>query len=122
MSPNGGSSFLGNSTANVYNSNGTISKSYDLANHETDYTYSSSGYSDGTCSNLAFPTQIKNVTTGLTTSYTWDCTGGVKLTAKDPSGNTTSDGLAQDSSMFGEPDLKRRPKRKAFLCCGTEAA
>lgn len=33
-----------------------------------------------------------------------------------------SGGLVQDSSTFGEPDLKQRPKRKAFLCCGTDAA
>jgi hypothetical protein len=89
--PNSGTSFIGNSTNNVYNSNGTPSKTYDLANNETDYTYPSS-YLDGTCSNFPFPSKIQNASTGLNAQFTWDCTGGVKLTAVDASGNTTTYG------------------------------
>jgi YD repeat-containing protein len=94
-----GSAFLSNSTANVYNANGTISKSFDLANNENDYTYSPTGYyvySDGTfsscsaCTNYPFPTKITNVGTGLSTSATWEATGGVKLTDVDANKNTTN--------------------------------
>lgn len=93
-----GMTWLSNSTANVYNSNGTLAKAFDLANNETDYTYSPGGYymssADGitscsTCTNYPFPTSIKNVGTGLTTTATWDATGGVKLTDADANGNTT---------------------------------
>ena len=91
ISPDGGTTFLVNATSNVYNSNGTISKSYDLANNETDFTYPSS-YSDGTCTNFPFPSQVKNVTSGLTVNYTWDCTGGVMLTKVDANSNTTTYG------------------------------
>ncbi len=61
--------------------------------YETTYTYSSSGYSDcgsGGCSalNLVFPTLVTNATTGLTIQFTWDATGGVKLTEVGPNGVT----------------------------------
>jgi len=102
VSPNGGTSFLSNSTSNVYNSNGTASKTYDLANNETDYTYSSSGYSDGCGTIFPFPIQVKNVTTGLYTSATYDCTGGVKLTSVDASGNKTTYGY-QSSGGTADP-------------------
>ena len=72
-------------TANTYNANGAIATSYDFAGNETTYTYTSG------CNNL-FPTQIKNVPTGDYVSSTWNCTGGVKLTDVDPSGNTTTYG------------------------------
>jgi RHS repeat-associated protein len=104
VSPNGGSTFIGNSTPNVYNSNGTPSKTYDLANNETDYTYASGSYSDG-CSGSAytvFPTNIKNVGTGINTSATYDCTGGVKLHDMDASGNVTIYGY-QSSGGAADP-------------------
>jgi YD repeat-containing protein len=79
--------------------NGTPLKTYDLANNETDYTYTGT-YSDGSC-NHPFPTNIKNISTGLSTSYTYDCTGGVMLTAVDASGNMTIFGY---DSSGGTPD------------------
>ena len=85
-----GSAWLSNATLNSYNANGTPSKLYDLANNETDYSYLAGSYSDG-CSGATqypFPTSIKNVGTGLTWNYTYDCTGGVTLTDADPNTNT----------------------------------
>jgi RHS repeat-associated protein len=85
VSPNGGSSFLSNTTANVYNSNGTISTSYDLAGKETTYAYSSGGYTScGSCTNYPFPTSVTKG--GLTTSSTWNGVGGVKLSDVGPNG------------------------------------
>ena len=84
-SPNGGSSFMSNPTANVYNSNGTISTSYDVAGNSTTYAYSSGGYTScGSCTNYPFPTSITKG--GLTTNSTWNGVGGVKLTDVGPNG------------------------------------
>ena len=91
VSPNGGTSFLSNSTNNSYNSNGTPSVTYDLANNPTTYSYNSASYvSCGSCTQFPFPTSITNG--GLTTSSTWNGIGGVKVTDKDASGNTTTYG------------------------------
>jgi RHS repeat-associated protein len=86
-----GSAFIGQTTANTYNSNGTIATSYDLANNETTYAYSSSGYTGcGSCTQYPFPTSIKNIGTGLTVSATYNGVGGVKLTDVDANGNTVA--------------------------------
>ncbi len=84
--------FIGQTTNNAYNTNGTPSKTYDLANNETDYTYLPSGYYDNCPSGLnpVFPTKITNVGTGLTTQASWDCTGGVQLSITDPNGNVNT--------------------------------
>jgi RHS repeat-associated protein len=85
-----GSSWLSNPTANSYNSSGTPNTIYDLTNHATTYQYSSSSYvqcSGAGCTNLPFPTSITKL--GLTTSSTWNGTGGVKLSDTDANGNTT---------------------------------
>jgi RHS repeat-associated protein len=87
-----GSAFIGQTTANSYNPNGTIATSYDLANNGTTYAYTPSGYSDGSCTNYPFPTKVTNVGTGLNTQATYDCTGGAKLTNVDANGNTTKYG------------------------------
>jgi RHS repeat-associated protein len=91
VSPNGGSTFLSNPTANVYNSNGTISTSYDLAGNATTYAYSSGSYTAcGSCTNFPFPTSItKGV---LTTTSVWNGVGGVKVSDTDANhpGNTTN--------------------------------
>jgi YD repeat-containing protein len=86
-----GSSWIGQSSSNTYNANGTPLKTFDLANNETDYTYASGGYSDGCGStpNYLFATSVKDVGTGLTVSATYDCMGGVKLTNADANGNAT---------------------------------
>ena len=87
VSPNGGSSFFSNSTANSYNTNGTPIYTYDLANNPTGYTYSSSAYTScGSCTKYPFPTSVTKG--GLTTSYTWNGTGGVMLTKVGPNGST----------------------------------
>jgi YD repeat-containing protein len=86
-----GSIYIGQSSNNTYNSNGTPLTMFDLANNETDYSYSSGGYVcvGGSCPgemNLVFPTTITNKTTTLATNFTWNATGGVKLTEVGPNG------------------------------------
>jgi RHS repeat-associated protein len=86
VSPNGGSTFLSNSAQNVYNPNGAISTSYDLAGNSTTYAYLSSGYTSCTsCTNFPFPTSVTKG--GLTTSSTWNGVGGVKVTDVGPNGS-----------------------------------
>jgi RHS repeat-associated protein len=96
-----GSAWVGQTTANTYNSNGTASTTYDLANNPTTYTYSSGSYTScGTCTQYPFPTSVSKG--GLTTYSTWNGTGGVKLTDKDASLNTTIYGY-QNSSGTADP-------------------
>jgi RHS repeat-associated protein len=93
----GGTTFIGQTSPNTYNSNGTIATRYDLANNVTTYAYASGGYSD--CGSLActsltsypFPTTI-TYTNGLHSSATWDGLGGVKLTDVDVNSQTTTYG------------------------------
>jgi RHS repeat-associated protein len=86
-----GSSWLSNPTANVYNSNGTISTVYDLGGNPTTYGYSSASYTScGSCTNFPFATSVTKG--GLTTYSTWNGVGSVKLTDKDANGNTTTYG------------------------------
>lgn len=91
-----GSAFLSNTTANAYNSNGTPSDTYDLANNHTTYAYSAASYTNCTgCTQYPFATSITKG--GLTTNTTYNGVGGVKLTDKDASGNTTTYGYANSS-------------------------
>ena len=85
-----GSTFLSNSTANVYNANGTISTSYDVNNTPTTFTYDPASYIScgASCTNYPFPTSVSKG--GLTTYSTWNAVGAVKVTDKDANGNTTS--------------------------------
>jgi RHS repeat-associated protein len=85
-----GSAWLSNTTANTYNTNGTISSFYDLANNPATYAYNGTGGCNG-----LFPTSVTSG--GLTTYDTWDCTGGVIKTRKDANGNTTTYGYANIS-------------------------
>ena len=86
-----GSRWLSNTTPNVYNPNGSGSQTFDLANNETDYAYSSSGYIGcSACTSFPFPTQIKNAGTGDYINSTWYGVGGVKSTDTDRNGNTTT--------------------------------
>jgi RHS repeat-associated protein len=97
VSPNGGSTFLSNSTQNVYNGNGTSSTIYDLANNPTTYGYNAGSYvSCGGCTNYPFPTSITKG--GLTTSSTWSGTGGVMLTQVGPNGG------ANQTTTYGYTD------------------
>jgi RHS repeat-associated protein len=80
-----GSSWLSNTTSNVYSANGSPLTSYDLANNMTSYVYSPGGYvSCGGCTNYPFPTSVTKG--GLTTSSTWNGIGGVKVTDVGPNG------------------------------------
>ena len=98
-----GFSFLSNPTVNVYNSNGTPSTTYDLSNRQTSYSYLSSGYVNCSgCLQYPFPTSITKY--GLTTSSSYDGTGGVKLTDVDPSGNTTTYCYATGTICSGSAD------------------
>lgn len=62
-----------------------MATSYDFANNPMTYAYNGTGG----CNSI-FPTSVTKG--GLTTYATWNCTGGVKLTDKDASGNTTTYG------------------------------
>ncbi len=102
-----GSSFIGQTTSNVINSNGTPSKTYDVGNHETDYYYVSTSYTDiNGCSAMTqtpFPTKITNVSVSLSTQFTYDCVGGVKLSQTDANGNVTNDGYVEIDGTTAEP-------------------
>jgi YD repeat-containing protein len=92
-----GSSWLGQTSLNTYNSNGTLLKMFDLANHETDYSYLATSYTDcGSCTQFPFPTSIKDVSTGLATQATWEGYGAVETSSTDPSGNPTMYGYGSD--------------------------
>lgn len=87
-----GSTFLAQTTNNVYNPNGTPSKTYDLANNETDYAYASGNYINcptGGCTAYPFPTTITNNGTGLATSATWYALGGASRVVTDANGNNS---------------------------------
>lgn len=86
-----GSSFIGQTTSNSYNANGTPSKTYDLANNETDYAYSSSDYIGcSSCTQFPFPTQVKDISTGDYVNVVWYGVGGVKSTVTDRNNATTT--------------------------------
>jgi RHS repeat-associated protein len=71
------------SSSATYNANGTVATSTDVSGVQTTYTY-------GTSSCGAFPTTIQVGASGPSSSSTWDCSGGVKLTATDTNGNVTT--------------------------------
>ena len=96
-----GSTYIGQSTANTYNGNGTPSATYDLANNKTTYAYASGSYSDGSPTNLPFATSITKG--GLTTYATYDAKGGVKLTDKDANLNVTTYGYQDNCTSGADP-------------------
>ena len=66
-----GTSFIGQTTPNSYNTNGTPQTLYDAANNPTSYAYSNTGYTScGSCTGYPFPTSITKG--GLTTKSTWN--------------------------------------------------
>ena len=73
------------SSSYVYNPNGTIQQATDVNNAQAIYGYASTG--SGGCNGL-LPTTVQ--TPIGTVYYTWDCVGGVKLSAKDANGNSTN--------------------------------
>jgi RHS repeat-associated protein len=100
-----GTSWIGQTSANTYNSNGTALKLFDTANNETDYTYSPTGYVCSSCTptNYPFPTKITNVGTGLVTQATWNAVGGVKLTDVDANGNVTTYSYDENCGSTADP-------------------
>jgi RHS repeat-associated protein len=96
-----GSYWLGQWTANSYNSNGTPIATYDVSNISTTYAYNGAFYAHcGSCTQYPFPTSISK--DGLTNNSTWDGWGGVKLTDVDANGNTTTFGYV-DSKGGADP-------------------
>ncbi len=87
---NSSTSFIGQTTSNVYQTGGEPTKLYDLNNNETDLTYSSGGYSDTNgCSGQTaypFPTLLPNNWGALST------------------GNVFNNG-STDLLVSGEPDV-----------------
>ena len=75
-----------------YNSNGTLATATDPNGTVTTYTYTS-----GSC-NYAFPTSV--AAQGLTTSYAYNCTGGVVTSVTDPNQTVVS-------TSYSDPDFWR---------------
>jgi YD repeat-containing protein len=88
-----GSTWL--TTTATYNGNGTVATSHDAANNLTSYFYNGTGGCNG-----VFPTSVSSG--GLTTSNTWDCTGGVLLTHTDANSKPTTYGY-ENSSDAADP-------------------
>ncbi|HUX66109.1 MAG TPA: hypothetical protein VMV31_01330, partial [Terriglobales bacterium] len=86
----GGSSYLQKSW--TYNANGTVATATDSNGAATTYTY-------GACSGK-FPTLIQSAVAAVKTSATWDCTGGVPLTATDANSLTTTTAYADPSHTW----------------------
>ena len=96
-----GSAWIGQTTANTYNANGTPITTYDLANNQTTYSYSSSSYTCALgCTNYPFPTSVSKG--GLTFNMTWNGTGGVESTIEDANSNSTILGF-KNSSGTADP-------------------
>lgn len=99
-----GSSWLSNTTPNVYNSNGTPSTTYDVANNPTTYLYDASGYvgcPETGCITFPFPTSVSKG--GITVQSTWNAIGGVKLTDVDANSQTTTYGYVACSGGAADP-------------------
>src|SRR5712692_9791882 len=69
-----------------YYDTGTVGTTTDVNNAVTTYNYAAGTSS---CYNT-FPTSTTEPISGLSTSATWNCTGGVQLTAVDENGQTTT--------------------------------
>lgn len=78
----GTSSYL--TSTMTYFDTGNVQTVTDVNNGVTTYTYSSASAS---CGN-SFPTGITEAISTLTQAMTWNCTGGVQLTATDENGKT----------------------------------
>jgi RHS repeat-associated protein len=76
---NGSGTYLSSST--TYNTNGTVQYSYDTNLNRTAYTY-------GAC-NGTMPTLVQESIGSLSKSMTWNCAGGVPVTATDENGQVT---------------------------------
>lgn len=81
----------------TYYDTGTVSTTTDVNNAVTTYNYTAGSAS---CYNT-FATSINEAISGLSTSTTWNCTGGVQLAAVDENGKTTT--TAYNDSHFWRP-------------------
>ena len=88
-SPNGGTSFVGCTTSNSYNANGTPSTLYDANCNATTLTYTSTYYTNcGSCTQYPFPTEITKG--GLSTYAKFNGYSGTKIEDIDANGNDTN--------------------------------
>ena len=72
--------------SSTYYDTGNLNTATDVNNGVTTYNYASGAAS---CYN-SFPTSITEAVTTLSTSATWNCTGGVRLTSVDENSQTTT--------------------------------
>lgn len=84
-----------NSSASYYDT-GNLNTATDINGGVTTYNYASGAAS---CTN-SFPTSITEAISSLTTSTTWNCTGGVALTSTDENSNTTTAAYTLDTSFW----------------------
>jgi RHS repeat-associated protein len=115
----------GNQTSvNIYTSSGGyLTKSttyYDTGNDNTTTDFNGGvttfNYTSGaaSCYN-SFPTSIAEAIPTLSTSKTWNCTGGVQLTAVDENGQTTT--TAYNDPYFWRPASLTDPTNAVFSHC-----
>ena len=72
--------------SSTYYDTGNLKATTDVNSGVTTYNYAAGTPS---CGN-SFPTSINEATSGLSTSMTWNCTGGVQLTSVDENSQTTT--------------------------------
>jgi RHS repeat-associated protein len=89
-----GSTYL--NQTNSYYDTGNLYIATDVNGGQTTYSYS------GTSCGNAFPTGITEAINTLTQSYTWNCTGGVQLTATDENNQVTS--ATYNDAYFWRPN------------------
>jgi RHS repeat-associated protein len=97
----GPTTYLTKST--TYYDTGTPNAATDVNGGVTTYSYASGAAS---CYN-SFPTSITEAVTTLSTSMTWNCTGGVQLTAIDENNQTTT--TAYNDAYFWRPSSVTDP-------------
>jgi RHS repeat-associated protein len=85
----------------TYYDTGTLNTSTDVSlSSTTNGATTTYVYGSGTSCGNSFPTQV-NLPLSLSRSMTWNCTGGVQLSATDQNGNSTS--TAYTDSYFWRP-------------------
>jgi RHS repeat-associated protein len=88
VSPNGGTSYLSNTTTNSYTANGEPLALYDFANNATTFAYNSGYYTNcPACTQYPFPT--RRTKGGLNSYASYNGYGGVKTNGEDANLNYT---------------------------------
>ena len=96
-----------------YYDTGTVSTTTDVNNAVTTYNYTAGTAS---CYNT-FPTSINEAVSGLSTSATWNCTGGVQLTSVDENNKTTT--TTYNDPYFWRPASMADPTgATTYFCYG----